>query len=127
LVRIEARARRQMEVLRLMDGIVDGRWLEAKAREVAARALGEAPEQDPAVRLLTVSDYLTDRGLTADAARKKASTFGKRLKAAYVLEHGNAPGTALRFIDGAQREVAVYTEADRPLFDDVFARIEASV
>jgi hypothetical protein len=117
-------ARRQMDVLRLMDGIVDAHWLELKAREVAARALGEAPELDPAARLLTVGEYLADQGVTATAARRLASTFGKRLKAAYVRRHGETPGTAPRFVDGAQRDVAVYTEADRDLFDAVWSAIE---
>jgi hypothetical protein len=49
--------------------------------------------------------------------------FGKALKAAYVRRHGEMPGTARRFIDGAQRDVAVYTEADRDLFDAVWSEI----
>lgn len=116
-------ARRQMDVLRLMPGLVDARWLEAKAREVAARALGEEPEQDPSTRVLTVGDYLGDQGMTAAAARRLAPTFGKRLKAAYVRRHGEIPRTAPRFVDGAQRDVAVYTEADRDLFDAVWSEI----
>lgn len=116
-------ARKQMDVLRLMPGLVDPRWLEAKAREVAARALGEEPEQDPATRVLTVSDYLADQGVTAKAMRKLAGNFGKKLKAAYVRRHGEIPRTAPRFVDGAQRDVAVYTEADRDLFDAVWSEI----
>lgn len=113
----------QMDVLSRMSGIVDPRWLEGKAREVAARALGEEPEQDPATRVLTVGDYLGDQGMAAAAARKLAPTFGKRLKAAYVRRHGEIPRTAPRFIDGAQRDVAVYVEADRDLFDAVWSEI----
>jgi hypothetical protein len=113
----------QMGVLSKMSGLVDARWLEAKAREVAARALGEEPEQDPATRVLTVSDYLGDQGVTAKAMRKLAGNFGKKLKAAYVRRHGEIPRTAPRFVDGAQRDVAVYTEADRDLFDAVWSEI----
>jgi P22_AR N-terminal domain len=116
-------ARRQMDVLRLMGGIVDPTWLEAKAREVAARALGEEPEPAPGARLLTVSDYLADQGVSAKAMRKLAGVFGKKLKAAYVRRHGEIPRTAPRFVDGAQRDVAIYTEADRDLFDAVWAEI----
>lgn len=113
----------QMSVLSRMSGIVDARWLEAKAREVAARALGEEPEQDLAARVLTVGDFLGDQGMAAAATRKLAPTFGKRLKAAYVRRHGEIPRTAPRFVDGAQRDVAVYTEADRDLFDAVWSEI----
>lgn len=116
----------QMSVLSRMSGIVDPRWLETKAREVAARALGEEPEPDPATRLLTVGEYLTDQDVTAKAQRKLAGQFGKKLKAAYVRRHGEIPRTAPRFVDGAQRDVAVYTETDRDLFDAVWAEIGGS-
>jgi hypothetical protein len=116
-------ARRQAAVLRMLDGIVDPRWLESKARHVAARALGEEPEEDPAARPITVGEYLADQGVTAAAARKLSSTFGKKLKAAYIRNRGETPGTSRRFIDGAQRDVAVYTEADRDLFEQVWAEI----
>src|SRR5690606_8936963 len=62
LAAIIGRARAQMEVLRLADGLVSRDWLEAKARHVVARALGEEPEIDPARRPLTVGEYLEERG-----------------------------------------------------------------
>lgn len=118
-------ARRQMDVLRLATGIVDPVWLESKARHVTARALGEEPEDDPAHRLLTVGEYLDERGVTAAAARTLAPRFGKLLKARYVQRHGQPPGVSRRFVGGAQRDVAVYTEADRDLFDQVWHQITA--
>jgi hypothetical protein len=121
------RAKAQAEVLRVLDGIVDDRWLEAKAREVAARALGEEPEPVPGTRLLTVGEYLDELAVTGKAARKLRPTFGKRLKAAYISRHGRPPAMSRRFVDGAQREVAVYTERDRDLFDAVWADIGLSV
>lgn len=123
LAEIAGLAERQMAVLRLADGLVDSRWLESKIRHVMARALGEEPEDDPAGRPLTVGEYLDDHGMTAAAARKLSPRFGKRLKAAYVRQNGETPGTARRFIDGAQRDVAVYTERDRDLFDAVWSEI----
>lgn len=120
-------ARLQADVLRALDGIVDRSWLESKARHLAARALGEEPEDDPARRPLTVGEYLVDRDVTAPAARKLASRFGKALKARYVEEHGQPPGTARRFVDGAQRDVLAYVEADRPLFDQVWQQIAVAV
>jgi len=114
------RTKRQAEVLRVLDGIVDPTWLESQARHIAARALGKAPEDDPAHRLLTVGEYLDEHGVTAAAARKLAPQFGKRLKALYLQRHGQPPGISRRFVDGAQRDVAVYTETDRDLFDHVW-------
>lgn len=117
LTAIIDRAKKQVEVLRIMDGLVDPRWLESKCRHLAARALGEEPEEDPADRPITVGEYLDEQGVAATAARKLAPTFGKRLKAHYLARHGEEPGTSRRFVDGAQRNVAVYTERDRDLFD----------
>lgn len=123
LAEIAGLAERQMAVLRLGDGLVDSRWLESKIRHVMARALGEEPEDDPAGRPITVGEYLAERGMAAAAARKRSPQFGKKLKAAYLREHGDLPGTAPRHIDGALRDVAVYTEADRSLFDAVWSEI----
>ena len=57
----------------------------------------------------------------AAATRKLSSRFGRQLKAHYVRRHGQPPGTSRRFVSGAQRDVAVYTEADRDLFDAVWS------
>src|SRR5690606_1081746 len=77
LAAIIGRARAQMEVLRLADGLVSRDWLEAKARHVVARALGEEPEIDPARRPLTVGEYLEERGITGPALRSLSGPFGK--------------------------------------------------
>jgi hypothetical protein len=120
LAAIIGRAKLQLEVLRLADGLVDAKWLESKVRHVTARALGEEPEDDPANRPLTVGEYLEEHGINAKAMRSLSPQFGKDLKAKYVARHGKSPGTTRRFVDGAQRNVAVYTEADRDLFDAVW-------
>ena len=109
--------------MRTLDGIVDARWLEAKARHVAARALGEEPEVNPADRPLTVGEYLADRGVTGHTLRSLSPAFGKRLKGLYIAEHGEDPPRVERFVDGALRQVAGYTEADRPLFDTVYSAL----
>jgi len=114
------RAKAQAEVLRLLEGIVDPAWLEAKARHVAARALGEEPELDPATRPLTVGEYLEDKGIVGTALRSLSPGFGKALKRLYLARHGEPPPQVERFIDGALRHVAGYTEAHRPLFDQVW-------
>lgn len=122
LATIIDRAKRQAEVLRVLTGIVDPAWLESKARHLAARALGEEPEDDLARRPITVGEYLDEQHVAASVARKLAPKFGKALKALFIARHGEQPGTTRRFVDGAQRNVAVYTEADRDLFDAVWTR-----
>lgn len=114
-------AERRIRMLGAAKGLVDDRWLEAMTREQLAIGLGREPEQDPSTRFLTVAEYLEEQGLGAAEIRKLSPTFGKRLKVAYVSRRGEPPGKSLRFVDGAQRDVFVYTEADRDLFDSVWA------
>lgn len=127
LAAIISQSKAQMDVLAAMRGIVDPAWLEAKARHVAARALGEEPELDPMSRPLTVGEFLEDKGLTAAERRSVSSRLGARLKGFYIGEHGRMPDKVDRFIDGALRSVFAYTEADRPLFEQAWAALSASV
>ncbi|MFI5434450.1 phage antirepressor N-terminal domain-containing protein [Rhodococcus baikonurensis] len=118
---IVSRATAQAQLIASFKGIIDDKHLEAKARIVLARGLGETPELDPASIPLYVSDYLKSRGLASDMISAKASGFGKRLKGLYVAEHGEAPGRAYQELpNGTVREVYAYTQADRELFDRIW-------
>lgn len=118
---IVSRATAQAQLIASFKGIIDDKHLEAKARIVLARGLGETPELDPASIPLYVSDYLKSRGLASDMISAKASGFGKRLKGLYVAEHGEAPGRAYQELpNGTVREVYAYTQADRDLFDRIW-------
>lgn len=100
--------------------ILDQAWLDAKARHVIARGLGEQPDIDHAQRPLTVGEYLTDRDVTGPALRSISTQFGKHLKTAYTQRYGTPPATVERFISGALRTVAGYNESHRDLFDAVW-------
>lgn len=122
------RITRQVAVLQALKGIVDPKHLEAKGRLLAARALGEAPELNAADIPLYVSDYLASKGLKASLVAAKASGFGKRLKARYIVEHDREPERHHQQLpNGTIREVYAYTEADRPLFESVWAKHYANV
>jgi antirepressor protein len=122
LTAIVSRAEAQMRVLQMANGLVDSRWLEAKTRHTIARALGEEPEIQADSRPLTVGEFLQEQGVNGSALRSMASGFGKRLKSLYRERYGQDPPITERFVDGALRPVAGYTEADRPLFDEVFSK-----
>jgi hypothetical protein len=109
-----------MQLLRAAAGIVDARFLEAKARIVIARGLGEAPEIDATDRPLYVQDYLRAKGLSPDLVRARSSGFGKRVKGRFMEVHGEAPETHFQEVDGRPREINAYTEVDRPIFDHVW-------
>lgn len=122
---IIGRAKAQADVLGALRGLVDPAWLEAKARHVAARALGEEPEVDPATRPLTVGEYLEDRGVSGAQLRSLSPQLGRRVKGLFIGVHGRDPQKVDRFVEGALRPVFAYTEADRPLFDQAWFALTA--
>jgi hypothetical protein len=128
LERLSRQAQAQAAVLTALKGVVDPKHLEAKGRLILARALGEAPELDKASLPLYVSDYLAAKGLSKTLVAAKASGFGKRLKARYIVEHDCEPQRHHQELpNGTVREVYAYTESDRPLFESVWARHYANV
>jgi antirepressor protein len=113
--------RGQASVLAALAPIVEPKWLEAKGRHIAARAMGEEPEVDPLDTPLSVGEYLVQRGVQGKDLRSVSPPFGKKVKALYVALHGEEPKPVPRFVDGAMRSVAGYTNADRHLFDSVWS------
>ena len=111
----------QMELCQVAKGLIHPDHLEAKARIVLARGLGEAPELDPGTRPLYAQDYLKEKNLSAKQRRSKAPMFGKRLKKLYVEKYGREPQKYdMDMQNGQVRPVNAYTEADRPLMDEVW-------
>lgn len=108
----------QARVLDILKNVISKDYLEAKARIVAARAMGDTPEIEAKARPLYIQDYLRERGATADEVTRFASAFGRYVKEAYKAERGVEPGK--RFDEtpsGQVRETYAYTETDRTIFD----------
>lgn len=116
----------QMELLQAAEGLVHPDFLEAKTRIVLAREMGETPELDPASRPLYVQDYLKEKQLGSRELRHRGGMFGKKLKQAYIAAHRCEPKRAdITTGSGQIRKVYAYTEADRPLFDQVWDKAQA--
>ena len=116
----------QMELCQAAKGLIHPDHLEAKARIVLARGLGEAPELDPETRPLYTADFLKSKNLSAKQMKSVAPMFGKRMKALYTLERGIEPKKyPMNLPNGQVREVNAYTEADRGLMDQVWQRYYA--
>lgn len=99
-------------------GIIADDYLDAKARIVLARAMGDMPEIEAGARPLYIQDYMREQGASSKEVESYAPTFGKHVKKAYKAERGVEPGK--RFDEtpsGQVREICAYTEADRPIFD----------
>jgi len=123
LERIAREAQAQAGVLKALKGVVDPKHLEAKGRLILARAMGEKPELDRTAIPLYVSNFLASKGLKSDMVAAKAPGFGKRIKSRFIKEYDREPGRAYQELpNGTIREVYAYTEADRPLFESVWAR-----
>ncbi|WP_455951375.1 BRO-N domain-containing protein [Arcanobacterium haemolyticum] len=111
----------RMELLQSARGLIDPKHLEAKARIELARGLGELPQLPAADRPLYAKDFLASKNLSTKRLKSISSVFGKRLKAAYILEHGTEPGKyPLNLANGQTRDVNAYTERDRDLMETVW-------
>ena len=111
----------QMELCQAAKGLIHPDHLEAKARIVLARGLGEAPELDPKTRPLYTADFLKSKNLSTKKMKSVAPMFGKRMKALYTLERGREPEKYdLTLSNGQVRQVNGYTEADRALMQHVW-------
>lgn len=111
----------QMELCQAAKGLIHPDHLEAKARIVLARGLGEVPELDPETRPLYTADFLKSKNLSTKRMKSVAPMFGKRMKALYTLETGREPQKYdLTLSNGQVRQVNGYTEADRPLMQRVW-------
>ncbi|WP_341258260.1 phage antirepressor N-terminal domain-containing protein [Gordonia malaquae] len=114
-------ARARMELCQAAQGLIHPDHLEARARIVLAEGLGEHAELDADRRPLYAHTFLDEKGLKEKKRRSVAAMFGKRVKKAYVEEHGVAPEQyPLNLSNGQIRNVNAYTEADRPLLESVW-------
>lgn len=99
-------------------GIIADDYLDARARVVLARAMGDTPEIEAGARPLYIQDYLRDKGATADEVTRFASAFGRYVKEVYKAERGVEPGKRFDETPSGQiRETYAYTETDRQIFD----------
>jgi hypothetical protein len=115
------RAHGQARVLQTINGLVDAKWLEGKARALAARALGEELELPEHLMPLYVPDFLKGKGLDSGEITSVQSWFGRR-----VVEMGEANGLDLPELrprtlpNGTMRETRAWTREYLPLFEQVW-------
>ncbi|TAJ46333.1 MAG: phage antirepressor [Herbiconiux sp.] len=114
------RAQSQAGVLSALKGIVDEHYLEVQGRFLIAQALGVEPELDPETMPVDVESYLDEAGVSRVERVRIRSSFGKRLKGAYIAKHGVEPLKVPRTINGTIQQVYGYTRRDLPVFDQIF-------
>lgn len=124
---LELRAQSQLEMIQAAKGLIHPDHLEAKARVVLARGLGEHAELDENRRPLYTQDYLKEKGLQGKKLAATAGVFGKRVKRAYIDKYGIEPEKyPLNVKNGQTRNVLAYTEQDRHLMEQVWAEYYGS-
>lgn len=112
-------ARAQMELCQAAKGLIHPDHLEARALAILDRATGEHTE--PVNPILYTQDFLKSKNLSERRRKSVQGVFGKRLKRAYIERHGREPGRyPLTLPNGQTRDVCAYTEADRPLMEQVW-------
>lgn len=115
-------SRARMELLQAAKGLIHPDHLEAKARVLIAYGLGEGAELDQARAPLYCKDFLTSKNASRARISSITSQFGKKVKKAYIEANGNEPKKyPLTLPNGQTREVLAYTEADRPLLEQVWS------
>lgn len=116
-----ARAAGLADLIGKFRGIIDDGYLDAKARIVLARAMGDTPEIEAGARPLYIQDYMREKGATADEVTRFASAFGRYVRTAYVNERGVEPGK--RFDETPSGQVR---ETDRSIFDRTWSESYAA-
>lgn len=121
--KVISEARLKIELLHAAKGLISPDHLEARARVVLARGLGEHAELDPARTPLYAQDFLKSKNLPAERIKSVQSVFGKRVKAEYMAQYSREPQTyPLNLANGQVRMVKAYTEQDRPLMERVWSQ-----
>lgn len=104
-------------------GVLPESYATATAKVIVARAMGERPELASSETPLYAATFLAEKGHKPKTVQKFQSGFGSRVSNRYFKVHGRRPekipGPAGSRID----KVAVYTEDDRPLLEQVYAEI----
>lgn len=114
--------RAQMELAQAAKGLIHEDFLEAKARIILARGMGETPELDPNSKPLYVQQFLKEKGLSKKQLTSKGAGFGKRLKHQWSKKYGMEPKKApIELPNGRIIDVFAYTEKDRPLMESIWA------
>jgi hypothetical protein len=104
-------------------GVLPESYATATAKIIVARAMGERPELEASETPLYAATFLAEKGHKPKTVAKFQSGFGSRISNRYFKVHGRRPekipGPAGSRID----KVAVYTEDDRPILEQVYAEI----
>lgn len=115
--------REQAEILSILRPVLPESYAAATGKVILARAMGERPVLESSETPLYAATFLAEKGHKPKTVTKFQSGFGSRVSNRYFKVHGRRPekipGPAGSRID----KVAVYSEDDRPLLEQVYVEI----
>lgn len=115
--------REQAEILSILRPVLPESYAVATGKVIMARAMGERPALESSETPLYAATFLAEKGHKPKTVAKFQSGFGSRVSNRYFKVHGRRPekipGPAGSRID----KVAVYTEDDRPILEQVYGEI----
>lgn len=113
----------QAEILTILRPVLPEPYAVATGKVIMARVMGERPVLEPSETPLYAATFLAEKGHKPKTVAKFQSGFGSRVSNRYFKVQGRRPekipGPAGSRID----RVAVYTEDDRPILEQVYAEI----
>lgn len=127
IVRAElARVRLDAMGIARQSGLVNPSYMESMARHELARMLGEEPELDPLDVTITADEFLTEQGVAAKDLPSARTRMGRAVAALYRARYQRDPQKIKRPVNGAHRDVAVYTRRDLDLFENAWSAMAAN-
>jgi len=119
--------REQAEILVVLRPALPEAYASAMGKVILSRAMGERPELEPSETPLYAATFLAEKGHKPKTVAKFQSGFGSRVSNRYFKVHGRRPekipGPAGSRID----KVAVYSEDDRPLLEQVYGELRERI
>ncbi|MGA5869285.1 hypothetical protein [Streptomyces cinereoruber] len=115
--------REQAEILSILRPVLPEAYATATGKVIMARVMGERPELDSSETPLYASTFLAEKGHKPKTVAKFQSGFGSRVSNRYFKVHGRRPGKIPGPAGSRIDQVAVYTEDDRPILEQVYREI----
>ncbi|MEU2724041.1 BRO-N domain-containing protein [Streptomyces smyrnaeus] len=119
--------REQAEIAVILRPVLPEAYASAMGKVILSRAMGERPELEPSETPLYAATFLAEKGHRPKTVAKFQSSFGSRVSNRYFKVHGRRPekipGPAGSRID----KVAVYSEDDRPLLEQVYGELRERI
>jgi prophage antirepressor-like protein len=117
----------QAEIAVILRPVLPEAYASAMGKVILSRAMGERPELEPSETPLYAATFLAEKGHKPKTVTKFQASFGVRVSNRFFKVHGRRPekipGPAGSRID----KVAVYSEDDRPLLDQVYGELRERI